>query len=412
MARRLTVVHFAAAAAVLAALAATAGLVAFLLLRDGGGSGLPAGTSANDSLELLLADGEPQPYQLCGNDPNWVQPPFLDVIANPFFEEDFVTSEDALTVYERRIYMHGPGESVNRFWNVMSGSNRNPAIREGPDCPQLSPSDVYPVGEKAVFTLIYYQPAGVRRVNDALVIQLEARERGIVSLEIDLASPAPELLVSYFVNKDDELILICRTAGCDQSSATAAAELTPTLVPATPTPAPSPTPRRTSIAEVDAVLDAIFSGDAEAVAALIGYTTIPCVTEVTGLGGPPLCLPGEPDGTLVEVFSKAQCEGYYVRPDRMAGTLSHLSSLDKELYGVYRSPPLEWPGGDYVVIVSAVVTPEEGEPWVSGSGIFIEDDRIVAVYSGCAQTPDQVVENWKLTDVVLQPLSSPNGLLP
>ena len=68
----------------------------------------------------------------------------------------------------------------------------------------------------------------------------------------------------------------------------------------------------TGIAELDAIIAAVLAGDATAQKNLIGYTEASC-SSAEGLGGPPACLPGEPEGTLVEVLPILGSEGGYIR---------------------------------------------------------------------------------------------------
>jgi hypothetical protein len=98
-------------------------------------------------------------------------------------------------------------------------------------------------------------------------------------------------------------------------------------------PAPSSTPvaqRRTGIPELDAVIGAVLSHDKEKILQLVGYTLVPCEIKPQGLGAPPECRADEPEGTAVNVFPVAQCEGYYVRPEDMEQVIGSLSSGDFE----------------------------------------------------------------------------------
>jgi hypothetical protein len=61
---------------------------------------------------------------------------------------------------------------------------------------------------------------------------------------------------------------------------------------------------RTGIAVVDAAIDAVLAGDAEALVEQTAFREEACA-RVEGLGGPPRCRPGEPNGTPVEVVRAA-----------------------------------------------------------------------------------------------------------
>ena len=162
---------------------------------------------------------------------------------------------------------------------------------------------------------------------------------------------------------------------------------------------------RTGIAEVDAVLDAVDSGDREALAALVGFTVIPCVEEVVGKGAPPECRADEPDGTPVDVFTFVECEGAYLRPDEMAGLLDPLLGPDVDLYAVYAGLGELFPPGEYAAIYSGVVGPAGAGVLEFAYRVVIENGTIIGAGTGCAQTPEELVAFAGLTDPVLPPRS-------
>ncbi len=177
---------------------------------------------------------------------------------------------------------------------------------------------------------------------------------------------------------------------------------TPTPTPA-PTAAASPTAIATPVAgapaEVQAIVDAALSGDAEALRPLLGYAAVPCGPPVRMLGGPPLCREGEADGTPVDVFTTAACEGGYLRPDEIDRTLDTLSDID--FYAVYRWPEefnTPFFAYEYAAIFSRTF---EGEGRVVG--LMINEGKLVHVAFGCFQTPEQFVEARQLEDVVVAP---------
>lgn len=115
---------------------------------------------------------------------------------------------------------------------------------------------------------------------------------------------------------------------------------------------------RTGIAEVDDVLGAVESGDAEALRGLIRFTTIGCTT-AEGMGGPPKCREGETEGTLVNVLPLMGPEGSFVyetdlsnfRPTGVIGIYA--------IYSVSDSAYSEeaYPAGEYAVILTTEVDP-------------------------------------------------------
>jgi len=75
-----------------------------------------------------------------------------------------------------------------------------------------------------------------------------------------------------------------------------------------------PLDMKTQIEEVDLVLQAVASGEAQEMRNLFGFTKIACKT-VNALGGPPPCQEGEAEGSIVEVLPFLGSEGSYLRKD-------------------------------------------------------------------------------------------------
>ena len=73
-----------------------------------------------------------------------------------------------------------------------------------------------------------------------------------------------------------------------------------------------PLSTRTGIADIDAVLAAVESGDPQQLRDLIRFTTVAC-TKADGLGGPPKCQSDEAEGMLVEVLPFLGPEGHFLR---------------------------------------------------------------------------------------------------
>jgi hypothetical protein len=73
-----------------------------------------------------------------------------------------------------------------------------------------------------------------------------------------------------------------------------------------------PPERRTGIAELDLIIDAVMGHNFPALKELTAYTKIGCTT-TDGLGGPPKCAEGEAEGTVVEVVPFLGPEGHHQR---------------------------------------------------------------------------------------------------
>ena len=91
----------------------------------------------------------------------------------------------------------------------------------------------------------------------------------------------------------------------------------PTQASASPALKYYPLDTMTQIEEIDLILAAVASGDAQAVQNLFGFSTIACKTVVNALGGPPPCRAGEKEETKVEVLPFLGSEGSYVRKDEV-----------------------------------------------------------------------------------------------
>jgi hypothetical protein len=168
--------------------------------------------------------------------------------------------------------------------------------------------------------------------------------------------------------------------------------------PAPPEDKERQVPERTGIAELDAIVDAFVVRSNKALLPLLHYSVIPC-SHTTGIGGPPLCRPDQPEDATVEVMPVSSCELELHRPHEFEKVLVPL--VERDLYGVYRSSPEVRFPGDYVIVLSAPLS-TDGE---AGTEVVIEDGRIVGVDFSCIVPPDDLVEMHQLGE----PLFLPNG---
>ncbi len=157
--------------------------------------------------------------------------------------------------------------------------------------------------------------------------------------------------------------------------------------------------RRTGIEGVDAVVDAVLSGDPEALRSFVRFTSIACTTNPLGLGGPPLCRPGEADGTLVDTFPIGTVEGYYLPADEIDDFLRSLTSYEISLYAVYLAPADSWLPGDYVALCSRDIR----GTGVIGEELLISDGRLVGAKAIYQVPPEQVAQYERFGKVILPP---------
>lgn len=178
--------------------------------------------------------------------------------------------------------------------------------------------------------------------------------------------------------------------GGDDTTATVVATTTPA---STATPAATP-PTSIGIPEVDAVIDAVLSGDTAALRDLIRFSPVPCRT-TSDVGGPPPCRPGEADGTEVDVLPIGTCEGEYRRQDDIDSMLELLDDMSG-LFAVYHGAPESRPPGDYALVFARAFEGEE-----LGVELTVDDGDVVYLKFACGETPAQLADVLGLTEQVL-----------
>jgi hypothetical protein len=95
---------------------------------------------------------------------------------------------------------------------------------------------------------------------------------------------------------------------------------------------------RIGIAAVDAVLDAIAAGTADALAPLLQYMSVPCVAQPPNQGSrhPYLCPEGKQPGDPLTGFPVYDVEGGLAPAEGLAEEINR--ALSRRLYGVFRYP--------------------------------------------------------------------------
>lgn len=176
------------------------------------------------------------------------------------------------------------------------------------------------------------------------------------------------------------------------TEATAGATATVEVAPETGTP--PETEGATGIPELDTVIDALRSGDAEALRPLIEYREVACKADLQI--GAPGCGPDQEDGDLVEVFTYGACEGEFLRPEAIDLALDVLT--ETELYAVYRAPDDERYPAEFVAVVSSTSADTDGLGWA----VLIQDGRIFRLSFSCAAPAEEFAERFR--DIVLPPV--------
>jgi hypothetical protein len=193
--------------------------------------------------------------------------------------------------------------------------------------------------------------------------------------------------------------------GCDDDDDNGDGAATATVT-ATATPEPPGTPDAdgpTGVIGVDAAIAAIEAGDFDALTAMAAYQSVECVTTIEGIGGPRECEEGEAEGTIVEAFPAAACEGYFVRD---AGPLLEQTLAGGTLYAAAElpnEPRVEpyWPTGEYLLVYGI-----QQAGITIGTGLVFEDGRIVAVWQSCGPADVLLTRGGEDLPLLLGPLDA------
>ena len=110
----------------------------------------------------------------------------------------------------------------------------------------------------------------------------------------------------------------------------------------------------TGVLELDRIIDAALRGDTDELKSLMKFNQVKC-TVAEGLGGPPKCLEGEQDGTVVEALPILDSEGHFLRK----ADLESWNGLDvSALFAVYEVSESaysdeNYPAGQYAIVFVA-----------------------------------------------------------
>ena len=184
---------------------------------------------------------------------------------------------------------------------------------------------------------------------------------------------------------------------------TASSGETPVTPPITETAEAPPDTTKTGIAAIDQVLEAVESGDSDALIAQAKISIQKC-THAQGAGGPPKCRPSEAEGTSVEVMFASSCEGFYLRHDDLDSTAARFLEGTPKVHSVYPHNGLLFPSSQYIVLLSA--TPNEGIPATLGRELFVSDNGIVGLNFGCGESPRDMISMQSLGEPIFSTGSS------
>jgi hypothetical protein len=159
-----------------------------------------------------------------------------------------------------------------------------------------------------------------------------------------------------------------------------------------------PTPAvkvNTGLPEIDAIVAALSTGDMAQILPLVGFTPVACTVNPQGIGAPPQCPAGVPEGTPINVFPSGACEGYYILPDQLR--FDPVGSMP--LFAVVRWHPFIREGysapGDYEILFKNT---SFNPP--STTSVFVGDGKIIRTAYGCGQPLDQALQGVAPEDIL------------
>jgi len=185
--------------------------------------------------------------------------------------------------------------------------------------------------------------------------------------------------------------------GDEEPAPTATAAVEPTAgVTRTPPP-------ETGIEAVDGAIAAVQAGDTEVLVTLMLFTQVECSATPVPLYQVPPC-DGVPEGSLVETFPMASCEGAFVpRNDAADGVRQSIGErAPAVLYGVYATAGTQVEDGfaDRAGPKYAAVFTYEAGGGSLAWALLLSDEGVVGMLSGCAEDPEGFVTNWRFTETV------------
>ena len=140
------------------------------------------------------------------------------------------------------------------------------------------------------------------------------------------------------------LLAACSGGNGESSTPTATAPAAPTLPPfPTRAPQPSATPvntyppdTRTGIDVIDKAIEAVLSGDPQAVIAQLSFHPYRCDNAPSGSQGTNPCPPGVPEGSAVDVIAAGGCDVSFLARDR-ASLVTQVTQFEQDVasQGIY-----------------------------------------------------------------------------
>jgi hypothetical protein len=164
--------------------------------------------------------------------------------------------------------------------------------------------------------------------------------------------------------------------------------------------------RSTGVPELDAIIEAVESGDAASLRELIEFQTLGCTVEL-GEGGPPKCwnFPGvtQAEGTEVEAFELYGCAPDWVPSDRLDAELTQVVATPLTRFAAFDAPAQYQPGGG-LREPTALARASHVAVFSGSAAVAVDGGRIVALWRGCGagESPERFIPTGQ-SEFLLQP---------
>jgi DNA-binding CsgD family transcriptional regulator len=166
-----------------------------------------------------------------------------------------------------------------------------------------------------------------------------------------------------------------------------------------PVATPTPAPQLTGDAATDAIIRAIVDGDWQTISDKFERRPLACTAQPTGVGSPPKCPPGVPEGGNVPIARVMACEWAYLSTVAdFQQILEPRFRFPHRLHAVYRTyGALRF---DYVPTGELAIVTAEGD---AAQTWFVEDGQLVGALLGCGETAAKAVEGVEGSAFLISP---------
>lgn len=151
--------------------------------------------------------------------------------------------------------------------------------------------------------------------------------------------------------------------------------------------------------EVSSAIEHVRGGKSEALGKQAVFLTVEC-TVAEGMGGPPKCESGQPEGTEVEVMPAASCEGFYIPHGSEGPTFASFLDGDVKLDALYRRDADDFFPAGYALLFSFSSSQFPDE---HARALFLSDQGVTGLFFGCNHTIQQLQSAYTTGEAIWSP---------